>query len=63
MCYFNTSGPCNPEEHFTVMREGLVAQGKQLVERGRYFTFQKGKRQLADYLASGLLKPRSDEIK
>lgn len=35
---FNTSGPCYPAEHYTVMRENLVAKGKQMVARGRYFT-------------------------
>lgn len=38
MRVFNTSGPCDPEKHYTVMREGLVAQGEVLVEQGRYFT-------------------------
>jgi hypothetical protein len=38
MRYFNTSGPCYPDEHYTVMREALVAKGQKLVERGRYFT-------------------------
>ncbi len=38
MRYFNTSGPCNPTEHYTVMREELVAKGKIMVDRGRYFT-------------------------
>lgn len=38
MRYFNTSGPCYPAEHYTVMREVLVAKGQLLVERGRYFT-------------------------
>ena len=38
MRYFNTSGPCDPEKHYTVMREALVAQGAQLVAQGRYFT-------------------------
>ena len=38
MRYFNTSGPCYPEKHYTVMRETLVVQGKTLVEQGRYFT-------------------------
>lgn len=35
---FNTSGPCFPAEHYTVMRENLVAKGKQMVDRRRYFT-------------------------
>ncbi|MBI3960687.1 MAG: AAA-like domain-containing protein [Chloroflexi bacterium] len=38
MRIFNTSGPCNPDLHYTVMREDLVATGQQLVEQGRYFT-------------------------
>lgn len=35
---FNTSGPCDPDKHYTVMREALVATGEALVERGRFFT-------------------------
>lgn len=38
MRFFNTSGPCDPAKHYTVLREGLVAQGQVLVEQGRYFT-------------------------
>lgn len=38
MRIFNTSGPCDPEKHYTVMREELVAKGQDLVEQGRYFT-------------------------
>ncbi|MEN8221271.1 MAG: AAA-like domain-containing protein [Pseudomonadota bacterium] len=35
---FNTSGPCNPALHYTVMREALIAEGKEQVRKGRYFT-------------------------
>ncbi|MFN8487905.1 MAG: AAA-like domain-containing protein [Caldilineaceae bacterium] len=35
---FNTSGPCDPDKHYTVMRQALVAKGQALVERGRFFT-------------------------
>jgi hypothetical protein len=35
---FNTSGPCDPDKHYTVMREALVAKGQTLVDRGRFFT-------------------------
>lgn len=35
---FNTSGPCDPRIHYTIMRESLVAKGEALVERGRFFT-------------------------
>lgn len=38
MRVFNTSGPCEPERHYTVMRETLVAKGQTLVDQGRYFT-------------------------
>ena len=38
MRYFNTSGPCYPDKHYMVMREALIAKGRQMVERGRYFT-------------------------
>lgn len=36
--YFNTTGPCNPEQHYTVIRPALISQGQRLVEQGRYFT-------------------------
>ncbi len=35
---FNTAGPCNPALHYTVMREALMAEGKENVRKGRYFT-------------------------
>ncbi|MEN8218697.1 MAG: ATP-binding protein [Pseudomonadota bacterium] len=35
---FNTSGPCNPALHYTVMREALIAEGQEKVRKGRYFT-------------------------
>lgn len=38
MRIFNTSGPCDPARHYTVMRERLVAQGEVLVAGGRFFT-------------------------
>ncbi|MCE7989314.1 MAG: hypothetical protein DYG89_49810 [Caldilinea sp. CFX5] len=38
MRIFNTSGPCDPAQHYTVMRERLVAQGEGLVAGGRFFT-------------------------
>ena len=38
MRVFNTSGPCDPEKHYTVMREALIDKGQALVEQGRYFT-------------------------
>lgn len=38
MRVFNISGPCDPAQHYTVMREALVAQGEALVAAGRFFT-------------------------
>ena len=38
MRYFNTSGPCDPEKHYTVRREALIAKGRKMVEQGRYCT-------------------------
>jgi len=35
---FNTSGPCDPAFHYTVMREALMAEGMEEVRKGRYFT-------------------------
>ena len=35
---FNTSRPCDPDKHYTVMREALVAKGQVLVDSGRFFT-------------------------
>jgi hypothetical protein len=35
---FNTSGPCDPAQHYTVMREALIAIGAEKVRKGRYFT-------------------------
>ncbi|MCB0061634.1 MAG: hypothetical protein KDE19_05950, partial [Caldilineaceae bacterium] len=34
---------CIPEEHYTVMREALVAQGETLVEQGRFFLYHAQK--------------------
>ncbi|MDM8537514.1 AAA-like domain-containing protein [Desulfobacterales bacterium HSG17] len=35
---FNTSGPCDPALHYTVMRQELIAQGMKKVQKGRYIT-------------------------
>ena len=55
---FNTSGPNNPEEHYTIQRSDLIKKGVKLVGKSRYFTIwaprQTGKstyfRQLANIL-------------
>lgn len=38
MRIFNTSGPNNPEKHYTLLRAALVEQGIQMVLEDRYFT-------------------------
>jgi hypothetical protein len=58
--YFNTSGPNNIREHYTLMRPALIKRGVEKVARSRYFTIwaprQTGKstyfRLLADALKS-----------
>jgi len=35
---FNTTGPCDPARHYTVMREALMVECKKKVNKGRYFT-------------------------
>lgn len=38
MRQFNTSGPCNPVRHYTILREALIAEGQERVRQGQYFT-------------------------
>jgi hypothetical protein len=56
--YFNTSGPNNPHEHYTLQREGLIKQGIKKVDRSRYFTIwaprQTGKSTYFRLLATAL---------
>ncbi len=58
--YFNTSGPCNPAEHFTVPRDDLLERGRRLVEQGRFFTIfaprQSGKTTYFQLLVERLRK-------
>jgi hypothetical protein len=60
MRYFNTSGPCNPAEHYTVLRRELVAEGMEKVRRGRYVTIfaprQSGKTTFFQLLIGELWK-------
>ncbi|MBF0101584.1 MAG: AAA-like domain-containing protein [Desulfobacterales bacterium] len=57
---FNTTGPCDPALHYTVMREGLIAVGKEKVRKGRYFTIfaprQSGKTTYFQLLMDSLRK-------
>ena len=56
--YFNTSGPNIPSEHYTLMRESLLAKGITLVNKRRYFTIwaprQTGKSTYFRLLAQAL---------
>ena len=55
---FNTSGPCNPQEHYTLMRPNLIERGMQLIEKKKYFTIwaprQTGKSTFFRLLANKL---------
>jgi len=35
---FNTSGPCDPEIHYTLIRKNLIVKGQEHVRKGRFFT-------------------------
>ncbi|MDM8520682.1 ATP-binding protein [Anaerolineales bacterium HSG6] len=35
---FNTTGPCKPSLHYTVMREELMDVGQEMVNKGKFFT-------------------------
>ena len=58
MRYFNTSGPNIPAQHYTLMREKLVEQGRKMVYNDRYFTIwaprQTGKSTYFRFLAEML---------
>ncbi|MCB1193916.1 MAG: AAA-like domain-containing protein [Leptospiraceae bacterium] len=58
--YFNTSGPNIPEDHYTLDRFDLIAKGKDLVYKSRYFTIwaprQTGKSTYFRFLARELEK-------
>jgi type II secretory pathway predicted ATPase ExeA len=60
MRYFNTSGPCNPAQHYTVLRQALVAEGMEKVRPGRYLTIfaprQSGKTTFFRLLAGEMFK-------
>jgi hypothetical protein len=43
MKYFNTTGVCIPEEHYMVDLTGRLTQIKVMVDRGDYFTINRGR--------------------
>jgi hypothetical protein len=43
MRYFNTTGVCIPEKHYMVDLDGRLTQIKAMVDRGDYFTINRGR--------------------
>ena len=41
--YFNTTGPCNPREHYMLPPERRLGRAMELIERARYFTLAAGR--------------------
>jgi hypothetical protein len=56
--YFNTAGPCRPDEHYMIPAERRVPEARALVERGFYFVIhaprQTGKTTAIRTLAADL---------
>lgn len=43
MRYFNTTGSCNPKEHYMVNLDSRLNQIKKMIEQGRYFCINRGR--------------------
>jgi hypothetical protein len=60
MRHFNTSGPNNVSEHYTLQRQNLIEEGNSAVNRNRYFTIwaprQTGKSTYFKLLSEKLLE-------
>lgn len=41
--YFNVTADCRPEEHYMVNLDKRLAQIKELVDRGAYFTINRAR--------------------
>src|SRR5581483_11857073 len=41
--YFNTSGPCNPREHYMLPPERRLGRVMELIGRGRWFVLAAGR--------------------
>lgn len=41
--YFNITGCCNPQEHYMVNLDSRLAQIKKMIDRGQYFSINKGR--------------------
>lgn len=58
---FNTSRPCDPTLHYTVMREALILEGLEKVQKGQYFTLFAPKQAGKTTYFQLLLKVLQDE--
>ncbi len=41
--YFNITGCCNPREHYMVNLDSRLAQIKEMIDKGQYFSINKGR--------------------
>lgn len=57
--YFNITGCCNPQEHYMVNLDSRLAQIKKMVDRGQYFSINKGRQ----YGKTTILKALRDYLK
>ena len=57
--YFNITGCCNPQEHYMVNLDSRLAQIKKMVDKGQYFSINKGRQ----YGKTTILKALRDYLK
>ena len=57
--YFNITGCCNPQEHYMVNLDSRLAQIKKMVDRGQYFSINKGRQ----YGKTTILKALREHLK
>ena len=57
--YFNITGCCNPQEHYMVNLDSRLAQIKKMVDKGQYFSINKGRQ----YGKTTILKALREHLK
>ena len=57
--YFNITGCCNPQEHYMVNLGSRLAQIKKMVDKGQYFSINKGRQ----YGKTTILKALREHLK
>ena len=57
--YFNITGCCNPQEHYMVNLDSRLAQIKKMVDKGQYFSINKGRQ----YGKTTILKALQEHLK